>query len=196
MALFVTALIALLILSHPLYVVIVHGKAAWQTLRHSIGTITLCLCVVLLGGLFFYHLSIEQLVRNETLGFGLTALGLLIIASLGWRNATQHTALLRLSETLLYLGYAGTAGALLAGMVQFSIVTICGLALLHLFNRLWFHHSYGGFAGVALSFIIPLGMLLTLHIGHGLAVPLIASFIAGMALNLPRATEVSLTPPK
>ena len=197
-ALILNGLIAALILSRPLLEAVMGLRGIIPRLRSLFGPVPLVLGAICLGLLVIYVSSIRNLDRNETLGMVLTGLGALILVLHGVHLSKSAWGFQRVIETLLICGYGGVAGALMAGQVQFSIFAISGLALLQLFHWFVFLSEPRALGTNALSvlfaILIPLTMLITLRIGHGLAVPLILSFLIGLAFTLPAKATKSPAP--
>jgi|GEM_PF-2921469 len=190
-ALFVASLITILGLAAPIYALIRGPRRAMAQLHQSFGRPFPYLGTALLALVFMHLRSVEQLDRNEVTGYLITALALLILLLFGVHRTKGRWWFQRIAEILLICGFAGIAGALMAGQVQFSILALSALAVLHLFNWFVFGAETGGVAGICLAYAIPLAMLLCLLIGHVLAIPLVLSFVAGFALTLPAAKAQS-----
>lgn len=200
----VVALLVSLIMSRPAFELAQQRTGAMQRIRARFGRFSVYLvagCLVLLA---IYVAQLERLNRNAELGKLITFCGTLALFIFGHHRARRlgRAGLERVFTILLTLGYAGTAGALLAGQVQFGIVAVSALALTQIFDWFVFARVKPCLAGGILAFVIPLLMLSTLQIGHGLAIPLILSFTWGMALILrsgeaeyPRRQEQYRQPP-
>jgi len=183
-----------LLLAFPAFNLIKDHKTAGASFLSAFGLTGSIGYLVLVALLPFYTLSIQTLSRNEMLGFALTLIGATTLLLFGFSSSYGRTLPARLVHVLVISGFAGSAGALMAGNVQFAAVSIILLAFLLLFERFLFGRSDLHRDTILLSFAFPLVMLLTVRIGHGLAVPLIASFIFGFALSLPRAKVGSPDP--
>lgn len=127
---------------------------------------------------------LERLNRIEFFGHALTLIAFITIALYGTFRARRlgRRGIARLLSAFLVLGYAGTAGALISGQAQFSIVALCALAFTQGFDFFVFGRKHAHALGFALAFAVPVIMLLSFQIGHFLALPMIGSFILGTAL--------------
>ena len=181
--LMVCAAAILLSLSRPLLDLLTAPKKALQTLKDDLGTPALIalpatlLALILFAERWHIRTQMEDLGKLATLGATLT------VISIAWHKAlrnylsTTNTLLL----CLITLGFAGSIGALIAGLMQFAMVSLSGLALLIILERFQRREKLTTrfCLGLILLFIIPMTMMVTLKIGHLLAVPLILSNFAG-----------------
>ena len=190
--LMVCAAAVVLSLSRPFLDLLTTPKKAIQTLRDDLGTPALIALPVTLLALMLFaerwhiHTQMEDLGKVATLSATFTVISIA-------RHKARQTELKTtgtLLSGLIALGFAGTMGALIAGLVQFAMVSLTGLALLILLERFQRRKALTtqfGF-GIVLLIIVPMTMMLTLKIGHLLAVPLILSNFAGQVI-LTRETD-------
>jgi len=188
-----TAIILALVLAAPLFEMIANRAGVLVRLQDRFGTLPLYLSTSTLVLLAPYVWSMERLNRYEKLGYLITLLGFAALALYGFHRAgrIERRGFGRIFSAILLIGYAGVGGALLAGQAQFSILAVSALGLVQLFDWFVFNRLQGKLWGGVFAFILPLFMLVSLQIGHGLAIPLIASYVAGVALILRSEEAIS-----
>ncbi len=180
----VVVILGALILAKPFFELATRPSGVRVRLEHRFGVVPVYLMAA--ASLLFvpYVYYLERLNRIEVLGIALTLMAFVAIAMYGSYRARRlgRRGVEHVLSTLLVLGYAGVAGALLSGQAQFSLIALGGLGLAQGFDRFVFARFKPPLMGFAFAFILPILMLASVQVGHLLAVPLVGSFILGAAL--------------
>ena len=178
------------LLAFPLY------TRSLSQMRTRVGAAPILMSLFVLLALPFDVRFLQSLDRWDPLGLAIALSALIAIASSGWQLSGRGWWLARTSALLQCAGFAIIGGALLSGYIQIATSLMVLAAILLAFRWFVFEAPPVPRATVLLAFGIPFALILTSRIGHGLAVPLTVSFVAGFALSLPKAAAGSQEPPE
>ncbi len=174
-----------LIVAKPAFELATEPGGTKLRLERRFGVLPLYMIAIALLLFMFDIYFRERLNRIEMLGLAITLIGTAALILYGFHRTRllRRSGFSQISGICLVFGYAATSGALLVGQAQLSIITLIGMAALQLVDWIFApKRPQHAVLGAVFAFVIPLGMLTSLQIGHALAVPLILSYLGGQAL--------------